>query len=256
MNTIQFKFNRRLKKALTETDLLLTATSENKDIVKKAYNIESITIPENGIVLSDLNTTLTYKTLKEGETLNIVWIGRIDENKSINFLIEALVKIKNQNWHLHILGEGSIKEKMQLRAREKQINDKLTWHGHIERSKVQNLLQSIHLHIITSLGEATTTVLFEAMTNGIPTITLNHCGMKDVVCDKCGVKIGINSVEQIKEDLAFTISNFIENPNKINDLSKGVSECMKSHTWSKRRQLFNGYYELAIENWKKKSECK
>lgn len=256
VNTIQFKFNRRLKKALKETDLLLTATSENKDIVKKEYNIESINIPENGIIQFDSNTSLNYTGLKKGETLKIVWIGTVDERKSINFLIDALVKIKNQNWHLHILGEGSIKEKMQLRAIDMKINDKLTWHGHIERSKVLDLLQSIHLHVITSLGEATTTVLFETMTNGIPTITLNHCGMKDVVCDKCGVKIGINSVEQIKDDLASTISNFIENPNKINDLSKGVSECVKHHTWEKRRQLFNGYYDLAIENWKQKREHK
>lgn len=256
VNTIQFKFNSRLKKALKETDLLLTATSENKDIVKKEYNIESINIPENGIVQFDFNTSFSYTNLKKGETLNIVWIGTIDERKSINFLIDALIKIKNQNWHLHILGEGAIKEKMELRAIEMQINDKLTWHGHIERSKVLNLLQSIHLHIITSLGEATTTVLFEAMTNGIPTITLNHCGMKDVVCDKCGVKIGINSVKQIKDDLASTISNFIENPNEINDLSKGVLECVKLHTWEKRRQLFNGYFDLAIENWKQKREHK
>jgi glycosyltransferase involved in cell wall biosynthesis len=254
VNTIQFKFNSRLKQALKKTDLLLTATSENKDIVLKEYNVESIHISENGIVESDFNRALNCVDLKEGETLNIVWIGTIDERKSINFLIEALIKIKNQNWHLHILGQGPMKEKMQQRAIEMQINDKLTWHGHVERSKVLSLLQSIHLHIITSLGEATTTVLFEAMTNGIPTITLNHCGMKDVVCDKCGVKIGINSVEQIKNDLASTILNFIENPKKVNDLSKGVAECMELHTWKSRRLLFNSYYDIAIENWKRKKQ--
>ncbi|MFW9929154.1 MAG: glycosyltransferase family 4 protein, partial [Candidatus Thorarchaeota archaeon] len=202
INTFQFKFNSRLRKALKSTDLLLTATSETRDMLLKEYKVESVNIPENAIVLSDFDKELNCIDLKEGETFNIIWIGRIDENKSLIFLIDALSKIKSYNWHLHILGEGSVKDKMQLHAIEKQIDHKLSWHGHVKRSEVLKILQSVHLHVITSLGEGTPTTLWEAMTNNIPTITLNHCGMKDVVCNKCGVKIDINSVEQVKKDLA------------------------------------------------------
>lgn len=251
INKTQFKYSYRLKNALKYTNLLLTATSDNRDVLYKVHKITSINIPENGIVSSTMDKPVLNVNLKEGELLNIIWIGSIDERKSINFLIDALRHIKDKNWHLHILGEGPIKEKMQLRAIEMHIDSKLTWYGHIERSSVLELLNSIHLHVITSLNEATTTVLFEAMTNHIPTITLNHCGMKDVICDKCGIKIDTNSVEQIKEDLAFTISNIIENPHKINELSSGVSKCKELHTWERRRFLFNSFYDIAIENWKR-----
>ena len=54
-------------------------------------------------------------------------------------------------------------------------------------------LNSTHLHIITSLGEGNPTTIWEAMDRGIPTVSLNHCGMKDVICDKCGVKINIET---------------------------------------------------------------
>lgn len=250
INSFQFKYNYRLKKALAATDLLLTATTENQVLIQKEYQKKSIYLPENAIIESKSIPRII--NLKEGEICNIVWIGSVDSRKSLNLLIEALGKVQIRNWHLHVIGEGPLKQAMQHLAEIMLINNKITWHGHIQRSKVFDILNSGHLHIITSLGEATTTVLFEAMTNGIPTITLNHCGMKDVVCEKCGVKINIESVEQVKTDLAAVITDFITNPSKINKLSAGVLECVKLHSWSKRRELFNGFYDIAIENWSKK----
>lgn len=250
VNAIQFKYNRRLKKALSATDLLLTATTENQVLIKKEYKKESIYLPENAIIESKAITRII--NIKEGDVYNIAWIGSIDSRKSLNFLIEALGKVQIGNWHLHVIGEGSLKLAMQYLAEEMLISDKITWHGHIQRSEVFEILNSTHLHVITSLGEGNPTTIWEAMDRGIPTISLNHCGMKDVICERCGVKVDIESVHQIKTDLAYTISDLILNPTKINNLSAGVLECAKSHNWVKRRQLFNGYYELAIENWKQK----
>lgn len=251
-NSIQFKYNRRLKKALSSTDLLLTATTENKVLIQKEYKIESIYLPENAIIESRAH--LRIINIKKDDICNIAWIGFIDSRKSLNFLIEALGKVQIENWHLHVIGEGSLKQAMQQLAAKMLIIDKITWHGHIQRSEVFEILNSTHLHVITSLGEGNPTTIWEAMDRGIPTISLNHCGMKDVICERCGVKINIESVQQIKMDLAYAISDLILNPTKINNLSAGVLECAKSHRWSKRRQLFNVYYELAIENWKQKSK--
>jgi glycosyltransferase involved in cell wall biosynthesis len=246
-NTFQFKYNRRLKKALNSADLLLTATTENQILIEEEYNKKSIYLPENAIIESEFNRRVIE--IVSGEVCEIAWIGSIDSRKSLNFLIEALREVKSQNWHLNIIGEGSLKTSMQLLAKKSQINDKITWHGQIKRKEVYEILNSTHLHVITSLGEGNPTTIWEAMNRGIPTISLNHCGMKDVICEKCGVKIKIETVQQIKNDLAFVISDFIHNPTKINDLSKGVLECSMKFTWNKRRELFNEYYNLAIENW-------
>src|SRR5665648_90247 len=145
-----------------------------------------------------LKRALNYN---EGEVFNILWIATIDARKSLNFLLKALSKIKVKNWHLHVLGDGPRKPAMVQLAEKMAISDKISWYGHIPRIEVFALLKLAHLHVITSLGEGTTTVLFEAMANGIPTITLNHCGMKDVVCEKCGVKIALQSEDQIINDI-------------------------------------------------------
>jgi len=246
-NYIQFNYNYRLKRALNSTNLLLTGTSETKELIEKRYKISSICLPEHAIVKDGLGA-FNYN---EGEVFNILWIATIDARKSLNFLLKALSKIKVKNWHLHVLGDGPRKPAMVQLAEKMAISDKISWYGHIPRIEVFALLKLAHLHVITSLGEGTTTVLFEAMANGIPTITLNHCGMKDVVCEKCGVKIALQSEDQIINDISRAISDFIKNPEKINRLSEGLRVCAKSYSWENRRKLFNGFYNLAIENWRK-----
>jgi glycosyltransferase involved in cell wall biosynthesis len=252
INTYQFNTSGRLKKAVNAASLLLCSTTENKNLFEQKFDTTVIYVPENAITKSMSVTTERSTDLNSGDVYNILWIGSIDLRKSLNLLIEALAMIEAKNWHLHVIGNGPLKQSMQDLTKVNNIESNITWYGHIPRAEVINLLQIGHLHVITSLGEGTPTTIWETMANGIPTISLNHCGMKDVICERCGVKINIESVQQVKTDLAFAISDLIQNPIKINNLSAGVLECAKSHTWSKRRHLFNGFYDLAIENWKHK----
>ena len=110
-------------------------------------------------------------------------------------------------------------------------------------------MKDAHLHIISSLGEATTTVLFEAMSFAIPTMSLDHCGMSGVVCDKCGIKIPIKSYNQVISDMAANIEWIIDNPSIITELSKGVIECSKKFMWVNRIQLFNDTYDRLIQKY-------
>jgi glycosyltransferase involved in cell wall biosynthesis len=252
VNTFQFKYNHRLKNALFRTDLLLTATTENQIRIQKYYNKSSIYLPENSIVSHSIQNSVRQINLASGDITNILWIGRIDSNKQLNILLDALAKINTNNWQLHVIGDGPKKTATQKLSMKLNISSKISWYGHIPRTEVFNLLQNGHLHIITSLSEANTTVLWEAMAYGIPTISLNHCGMKDVICEKCGVKIDISSYRQVINDLANVLSDLLNNPSKINELSKGVNKCASNFTWEKRRELFNQFYQIAIENWQQK----
>lgn len=175
--------------------------------------------------------------------LNLIWVGAIGERKALILLIEALHKVESKNWHLDVCGDGSEKHKLQTKAIEYGINDNISWHGNIPRDKVQNLFANAHLHIISSLGEATTTVLFEAMSWAVPTMTLDHCGMSGVVCNKCGIKIPIISYSQVITDIANNIKEIIDNPNTINKLSEGVLYCSENYMWTKRIEIFNSTYK-------------
>lgn len=138
---------------------------------------------------------------------------------------------------------GNLFQQLKEKSEQLGIDCHITWHGSIPRTEVLQLMKTAHLHVISSLGEATTTVLWEAMSWAVPTMTLDHCGMAGVVCEKCGIKIPIHSYKQVVTDMAEHIDYLIEQPEIIGQLSQGVIECSEKFMWSNRIKIFNEVYE-------------
>jgi glycosyltransferase involved in cell wall biosynthesis len=246
INNFQFKYNQRLKKALINTDLLLTATSENQKRFKTDLKKDSLYLPENGIT-APLN--LNLNKFQNPNPIELVFIGSIDGRKNLHLLLDALYHIKNKsNIHLNIVGDGPERSILEKYAERKQISKILTWYGNIKRNEVYNIIQKSHLHIITSINEGNPTTIWEAMSQGVPTLTLNHCGMHDTICNKCGFKIPIISYKQVVNDIANQIQDCISNPNILIKKAQGTMECAQKYTWDKREQFLLKCYDQAIKN--------
>ena len=234
------RFSLKIRKAIRRADALFAATPNTVKQINDIFGKKCIYLPENGIVKMNRKTHISFIP---GNTLRLIWVGAVCERKALILLIEALHNVDSKKWHLDVCGDGSEKHKLQTKAIEYGINDNISWHGNIPRDKVQNLFANAHLHIISSLGEATTTVLFEAMSWAVPTMTLDHCGMSGVVCEKCGIKIPIISYSQVVADMSNKIKQILENPDIINRLSDGVIHCSENFMWTKRVEIFNSIYK-------------
>lgn len=236
----------KIRKAVKRADRIFSATPNTVKQMKYLFGKDTIYLPENGITKMNRTEPITYS---RGQKLQIVWCGTICYRKGLILLLDALRQIKSVNWNLNVIGGGEILLKLKKYSKQKGLNN-ITWHGSIPRTNVFELMKSSHLHVISSLGEATTTVLFEAMSYGVPTMTLDHCGMAGVVCEECGIKIPIHSYEQVVSDIAKNIDYLIENPEKIQQLSQGVLECSKKHMWENRVKIFNEVYEKTVLKYK------
>ena len=245
INYINLRIAPRVRKAATRSNVMIAATKTTQMRMEKIFHRECEYLPENGVMQMD--TTSGVKIADD--VLNLVWIGRLDENKAIIILLSALAKIQNTRWTLNVVGDGPLRKKSEEFAVKNDINAKIKWHGRISRHEVMDVIKMSHLHILTSLGEANTTVLFETMSYGIPTMTLDHCGMKDVVNNTCGVKIPINNYEQVINDLSHEILSLIQTLDRIEVLSLGMLKRAEEFTQEKRLEFFNRIYEKAIHNF-------
>lgn len=244
-NFFQFRYNTRLKKALASTDLLLTSTTENQELFKEYYLTNSYYTPENGL----LNSPATINLDKfANKTIKLVWIGSIDDRKALIIMLKALEKIRFNDYELHILGDGYLKNKLMKYAHKANLNN-IIWHGNISRENVFNILREAHINITTSLLEGNPTVIWEAMSFNIPTITLDLSGMRDTVCNDCGIKIRIDSYNQVIKDLAIAIDDLCFDTDKLKRLSVGVNICAQKFTWNKRIAFFNKIYDEAVKNF-------
>lgn len=240
-NTIQFHTKRRLKKALKATDILLTATSENQRKFQEVHHKSSIYMPENCIT-GDIfmNKDKFINPLK----YHFVVIGRLDANKSVGILLESLTHVRHIDLlHIDIVGDGPLKNSLQEYAREHNLDAVITWHGQLPRTEAVKIFNSSHLHIITSVSEGNPTTIWEAMSHGVPTMSFDHCGMHDTICDKCGIRIPIaKRYDDCVFSIAHNIDVLLEYPERFYQLAKGTIECAKKYTWAKREIVLNQLY--------------
>lgn len=242
-------FSLKIRRAVKRADCIFAATPVTVKQMKHVFGKDSIYLPENGITEMHRTTPITYD---KNSKLQIVWCGAISYRKGLILLLEALHKVHSKNWHLNVIGDGELLPKLKKVSESYCLADNISWFGQVPRTKVLEIMSKSHLHIISSLGEATTTVLFEAMSWAVPTMTLDHCGMSGVVCNKCGIKIPIHSYNQVVKDIAGNIENIFEQPNIVNNLSSGVLECSKKYLWENRINIFSDVYSKLYHEYQDK----
>ena len=244
-NTIQFHTKIRLRKALEHTDILLTATSENQAKFKMVHHKKSICIPENCIVGE---TKLDYTKFENPLKYKFIVVGTLDARKSVSIFIEALTHVHHKDMiHVDIVGGGPLKEMLIRYANDNNLNGMITWYGQLPREQAVKVFNSAHLHVITSVSEGNPTTIWEAMSYGVPTMSFDHCGMHDTLCERCGIRIPIaKRYEDCVLAVAKEIDNLLEHPERFRQLAEGTLECAKTYTWAERELFLNNLYDQLL----------
>lgn len=239
----------RVRKAMNRANLVVGATSECADMIKKLYHKERIYVAENCI---DREIGLNFDKFNANK-FHIIFVGRIDANKAVILQIKALAKLKERNdWIFDIVGDGSERGALEKFCKQNDIEDKVCFHGFVKRNEAIELFKNAHLHIITSVSEGNPTTIWEAMSYGVPTLTLDHCGMRDTINENNGIKIQIADVETVVDEIADVINNFLNHPEKIKALGESTIQEAQNYTLEKRRKIISEFYERTITNFNKK----
>ncbi len=114
----------------------------------------------------------------------ILTAGRLTEQKGHRFLLEAVPTIieRARETHFVIVGEGQLKDKLQVRARELKLQSRVHFAG--RRNDVPELMTAADLFVLPSLFEGLPLVLLEAMAAGLPVIGTRVCGISEAVIDE------------------------------------------------------------------------
>lgn len=114
------------------------------------------------------------------------FVGRLQEKKGVVHLLEAMRSLPTDT-ELHIVGDGPLRDSLQARARDLQIDTRVRFHGKVERSMLATLLQAVTAFVLPSVeaadgdSEGTPIVLMEALAMGLPCVTTQHAGNAEVL---------------------------------------------------------------------------
>lgn len=241
-------FSHRVSEAINSADIVIGATTEYADIIKnigKNSNVVVKYLPENCMKVYYPVNLAKF----DSDKLKLIWIGSVDSRKGLILLLEALSKLpKKELVQLEIVGTGALEPKLKTWVNKHGLSEFVHWNGNVKRERVFSLLNKSHLNVITSLHDANTTVLWEAMSMGVPTMSLDHCGMHDIITGETGIKIPIRSYKQVVCDICEKLQMMIDNPKLRRTMADAVIENRNQYTWKYRTQFFEKVYDLAINN--------
>lgn len=244
INKFQMFFYSRPKKAYKRAHYVILATFSGKNIISKYARNKPIIITETGAKKLPLNYT-TNKV--NNEKLVMTWVGNTSGRKALLIALESIALSKYRDkLVLNVLGDGPNTNKYKTLAKKLGLNN-INWYGNVTNIKAKNKIADSDILFFTSILEATSTVVFEALQSNTPVLCHNTCGFGDVIDDTCGIKIPLVNVSNSIKMFSQKIDGLIENPKKIIDLKKGCKEKIKDYYWDEKGKTTYDIYKKCLE---------
>jgi glycosyltransferase involved in cell wall biosynthesis len=122
------------------------------------------------------------KTRKKRILRDLVYVGRLSDEKNIEVLIKALSLLikKRKKIFLSIVGDGPEKEKIKDLVKQLNLEKYVKFFGHLSRNEVINLIKNHKFLVLPSKIESFGLVILEAIFNDVPVIVSNTYGPKEI----------------------------------------------------------------------------
>ncbi|OGN01552.1 MAG: hypothetical protein A3I26_00755 [Candidatus Yanofskybacteria bacterium RIFCSPLOWO2_02_FULL_43_10] len=116
---------------------------------------------------------LVFRPMDLPKKYDLIFVGRLVENKGTNLLIEAVNKLKIKNLSLKtiIVGDGPLKEKIKLQIIKHKLQDHILLYGRAKDStEIARLLNESKTLVMPSYNEGGPRVIVEALACGVPVL--------------------------------------------------------------------------------------
>lgn len=153
----------------------------NENRIKVVYS--GVGSPSNHLQPDELQRL--KKDLKLNPMLRtVISVGRIEEPKGYEYLIEAghFLAQKGINLNFLVVGEGHLKNELILMARQLGLGKRFIFTGY--RSDVSNLIQTADLAVMSSVREGFSIALLEFMAMGMPLVVTDVGGNREAITDE------------------------------------------------------------------------
>ena len=237
-NMLQRSCHPRVIKAFRRADVLVAATEGCAAYVRKRYGLSVDVISETGC---DAGVGMIRHDFS-AEVLELLWVGKFSSRKQLGLALETVSRLKGRV-RLHVLGAGSQSEEMSYHAMASKLGDSVVWHGKVSNAEVQEMMKSSHLLLFTSIMEATSTVVLEAIGNCLPVVCFDTCGFGSVVDETVGVKIPLRSYQDAVQDFSSEIAALCSDRPRLARLSEGCARKQPSLSWDWKARRYLSYYE-------------
>lgn len=199
------KYIKNLVKSVENLDYFVLVSKELQEFYSKIVKPKCIHIP---------NSLDEYpKEASSLEENNIISVGRLSKEKGFLDLIDvySIVSEMYPNWKLNIIGDGTERTKIEEKIEKLNLKDKIILHGYQDKKYINEILGHSSIYVMPSFTESFGIVLLEAFSYGIPCISFENSGSKEIISNNWD---GYLIKERNKEQMAKKICELIKDKNR------------------------------------------
>lgn len=221
--------------------VVLATNNETVELAKKLGAKRVVFILDNSVSESYLLDQ--PPSLKKHNTLKLLWVGSLLPRKALNLALEALSCVDREiPFALTIVGGGVLQNRLNAQIEKLGLVNKVVTAGSISWDEVRNAYLKNDIFIFTSLRDSCPAQLMEAMAVGLPIITLNHHGSRDVVPDDAGIKVNVDTPDECVKNIARAIELLYHNPSLCFEMGKAGWNFARTATWSDKINTISEIY--------------
>jgi len=131
-------------------------------------------------------------------------IARLSDLKGHKYLLEAMPRVVERFGRVRfvLVGDGWLTERLKRRAEALGVAERIVWTGLVSPSRIPELVGAMDVVVHTSLREGLARVLPQALIAGVPVVSFDVDGAREVVIDgETGYLVQPKAVDELVERL-------------------------------------------------------
>ncbi|MDP3957380.1 MAG: glycosyltransferase family 4 protein [bacterium] len=187
----------------------VVAASEGlKELALKTNEKQAMDVIYNGVSVDDFFPDIS----KQPHDKFVITLGatRITARKGIAYLIRVVAKLapKYPKIFLEVMGSGNDRERLEGIVRELHLENNVRFLGRIPREQTFSYYQKAHLFVLPSLNEGMSNAMLEALASGLPIVTTETGGAKELVEEGVnGCMVKMKDADDLAEKLELFMSD-------------------------------------------------
>lgn len=147
--------------------------------------VEQYKIPENKVTVihNAVDTSRFYHLDIPKNPHSLLYVGRIDKRKGIEFLIQSMPIVRNQIPDVQLLvgGKGSYLEKMKFLVRQLDLERNVTFLGFVPDEQLNTLYNEAQCVVVPSIFEGFGITVIEALAAGTRVVGTDVDGIREIL---------------------------------------------------------------------------
>jgi len=240
-----------LRSVYANDALIITPTNRIRDIML-GYGIEK----EYAIIPTGVDERIFTPRKAEGqsyrETLErrypalcsstlLVYVGRISQEKNLELLAEAMVKMLSQDPKIHLLivGDGPKRTEILHGFHRRGLKDAITWVGLMPREDLPAVYSAADIFVFPSVTETQGLVTIEAMLCGAPVVGVNKMGTAEILEGDKGGFLAENDAKDFAQKILFLINDPVLRAKKSREATLHAKRWTIGHACDEMEKIYN-----------------